>query len=200
MPQRPLFDPSDHVPVPGPHDVSLRPIAATDLPSIRRWLDEPEVRTFWGEPEDTDEELCAEYLDPDTYPCWRFVIELDGHGVGIIQYHHRYPDPDSFWDAGIDIFIGEPSARGRGAGIEAVRVLLRHLFEVKHLHRVTIDPEVDNARAIHVYQRAGFTLGGVMRHNDRIDDRWVDTQYLTILEDEWPAARARWVEERGPLD
>jgi len=25
----------------------------------------------------------------------------------------------------------------------------------------------------------------------------VDTQYLSILEDEWPAARAAWVAERG---
>ena len=36
--------------------------------------------------------------------------------------------------------------------------------------------------------------------HDVIDGRYVDTQYLTILEDEWPAARARWEAERGPLD
>lgn len=76
-------------------------------------------------------------------------------------------------------------------------MLLRYLFEVKRLHRVTIDPEVDNARAIHTYQKAGFRLEGVLRHNDRIHDRYVDTQYLSILEDEWPEARARWLAERG---
>ena len=32
-----------------------------------------------------------------------------------------------------------------------------------------------------------------------IDGEYRDTQYLTILEDEWPAARAAWEQERGPL-
>ena len=200
MPQYDLIDPGDHVAIPGPHDVSLRPIVEADLSDVRRWLEDAEVREYWGEPEETDEELRAHFVEPDYDPCWRFVIELTGRGVGIIQYHHRYPDPDYFWDAGIDIFIGAPEARGHGAGIEAVRVLLRYLFEQKHLHRVTIDPEVANVRGIHVYERAGFRLDGVLRHNDLIDGRYVDTHYLTILEDEWPAARARWVEERGPLD
>ena len=194
-----LTDPTDHVAIPGPHDVSLRPLAEADLPDLLRWLHEPEVRQFWGTPEENLDDLREEYIEPDVYPAWSFVIHLDGRGVGLIQYSHRYPDPDYFWDAGIDILIGEPDARGRGAGIEAIRVLLRHLFEEKRLHRVTIDPEAGNPRAVHVYERAGFRLDGVLRHNDRVRDEYVDTQYLTILEDEWPTARARWVEERGAL-
>ncbi|MEI6136582.1 MAG: GNAT family protein [Chloroflexota bacterium] len=199
MPQYPLIDPGDHVAIPGPHDVSLRPIVEADLLDLMRWLHEPEVREFWGDPEETIEELREEYLEPNVYPCWSFVIELAGRGVGLIQYSHRYPDPDYAWDAGIDILIGEPDARGHGAGIEAIRVLLRYLFEEKRLHRVTIDPEVGNVRGVHVYERAGFRLDGISRHNDRIRGEYVDTQYLTILEDEWPTARARWIEERGPL-
>ncbi|MEI7925782.1 MAG: GNAT family N-acetyltransferase [Chloroflexota bacterium] len=194
-----LIDPTDHEPVPGPHDVSLRPLSEADLPALMRWLNEPEVRQFWGTPEGTIEELREEYIEPDVYPAWGFVIELAGRGIGLIQYSHRYPDPDYYWDAGIDILIGEPDARGHGAGIEAIRVLLRYLFEVKRLHRVTIDPEVTNPRAVHVYERAGFRLGGILRHNDLVDGEYRDTQYLTILEDEWPAARARWEAERGPL-
>jgi aminoglycoside 6'-N-acetyltransferase len=197
MPHRDPVDPTAHAPIAGPHDVSLRPLAEADLPALLGWLHEPEVREFWGDPEETIEELRAAYLEPDMSPCWRFVIELDGRGIGLIQYCHPDADPDAAWDAGIDILIGEPAARGRGAGIEAIRVLLRHLFEVKGVHRVTIDPEVGNARGIHVYQRAGFRLDGVLRHNDRVAGRYVDTQYLTLLEDEWPDARARWEQERG---
>ena len=170
-----------------------------DLTDVAHWLSEPEVRQFWGDPEENLEEMRAGLTEPDYAPSWQFVIGLDGRGVGVIQYSHREPDPDSHWDASIDIFIGDAAARGRGVGIEAVRVLLRHLFEEKRVHRVTIDPELDNVRAIHVYERAGFRLDGILRHNDRIEGRWVDAQYLTILEDEWPAARARWIDERGTL-
>ncbi len=61
------------------------------------------------------------------------------------------------------------------------------------MHRVTIDPEVDNARAIRSYEKAGFRLEGVLRHNDQLDGRWVDTHFMAILEDEWPAARDAWL-------
>lgn len=100
------------------------------------------------------------------------------------------------WTAGIDIFIGEPDARDRGVGTEAVRTLLQYLFEVKRLHRVTIDPEVGNRRAIRSYEKAGFRFDGVLRHNDRFEDgRYADTHFMSIIEDEWPAARARWEAE-----
>lgn len=199
MPQRPLVDPTQHDPIPGPHEVSLRPIREADIPALWRWLHEPEVVEFWGDPDETVEEVRAENLEPDVYPCWRFIIEREGAPVGLVQYWHDDPDPEWWWSAGIDILIGEPGARGRGAGIEAIRVLLRHLFEVKHLHRVTIDPQVRNERAIHVYERAGFRRDGILRHDDIIRGQYVDAQYLTILEDEWPAARERWERERGPL-
>lgn len=76
-------------------------------------------------------------------------------------------------------------------------MLLRYLFEVKRLHRVTIHPEVANRRAIRSYEKAGFRLDGVLRHNDRFEDgRYADTHFMSILEDEWPEARARWAAER----
>ena len=186
-----------HPPIRGPHEVSFRQVEERDLPDLVRWLADPEVRAFFGDPADTIEAARKEYLDPDTCPVWRFVIEWRGRGVGEIQYYHH--EADETWSAGIDIFIGDPDARGHGVGIEAVRVMLRFLFEEKHVHRALIDPETGNARAIHVYQRAGFKLDSVLRHNALEGARYVDTQYLSLLEDEWPAARAQWIEERGPI-
>jgi RimJ/RimL family protein N-acetyltransferase len=188
--------PGDHVPIEGPGDVRLRPVSEADVPDLLRWLADPEVVEFYGDPPASIEVCRQEYLEPDQNPCWRFVIEWRGQGVGEIQYSHPYAGQEYEWDAGVDIFIGEPEARGRGVGIEAVRVMLRYLFEEKRVHRVSIDPEVGNARAIHVYERAGFILDGVRRHNYFDHGEYVDTQYLAILEDEWPAARAAWEAER----
>jgi aminoglycoside 6'-N-acetyltransferase len=125
------------------------------------------------------------------------VIEEDGRGVGEIQYHHAYPGSDYAWSAGIDIFIGDPDARDRGVGTEAIRTMLRFLFEEKRVHRATIDPEVANARAIRAYEKAGFRLDGVLRHHAFEHGEYVDTHFMSILEDEWPAARERWDAERA---
>lgn len=195
----------------GPFDVSLRPLVEADLPNVMRWLAEPEVVRFYGDPPTDLDEARRDYVEPDAgAPMHRYVIEWTPslgehkeHGaprdVGEIQWYHPYHDEATHWDSGVDIFIGEPDARGHGVGIEAVRVMLRYLFEVKRVHRVLIDPEVGNERAIHVYQRAGFHLDGVVRHAAFEHGEYVDTQYLTALEDEWPAIRARWAAERGPI-
>ncbi len=194
----PVPHPGDHEPIAGPHDVSLRPIVEGDIEQFMRWLQEPDVAHWWDEADSSLEEIRSEYFEPDpAYPCWRFIIVWQGRDVGLIQYYHDYPDADALFSAGVDILIGEADARDRGVGREAIRVLLQYLFEVKRLHRVTIDPEVGNARAIRSYEAAGFTRDGVSRDNDFIRGAYVDTLYLSILEGEWPAAKARWLAERG---
>jgi RimJ/RimL family protein N-acetyltransferase len=187
--------PGDHAPIAGPR-IHLRPIAEADLPDIVRWLTDPDVVRYYGDPPASLDQARAHYLEADVNPCWRFVIELDGRGVGEIQYHHAYPGDDYTWSAGIDIFIGEADARDRGVGTEAIRTMLAYLFEQKHVHRVTIDPEVANARGIRCYEKAGFRLDGVLRHNFFHHGEYVDTHFMSILEDEWPAAKARWEAER----
>ncbi|MEX2228162.1 MAG: GNAT family protein [Dehalococcoidia bacterium] len=187
--------PGDHAPIAGPR-MHLRPIAEVDLPDIVRWLTDPDVVRYYGDPPASLERARTDYLEPDVNPTWRFVIELEGRGVGEIQYYHAYAGADYTWSAGIDIFIGEPDARDRGVGTEAIRTMLAFLFEQKHVHRVTIDPEVANARGIRCYEKAGFRLDGVLRHNFFHHGEYVDTHFMSILEDEWPAAKARWEAER----
>ena len=76
-----------------------------------------------------------------------------------------------------------------------MRTLLEHLFEVKGVNRVTIGPEPANRRAIRSYEKTGFQLDGVIRRSYKVDDRWVDAVHMTMLDDEWPAAKARWEAE-----
>lgn len=174
----------------------LRHIEARDLPQIMAWLEEPEVLHWWDDAQPDLDAARAEFVAPDSDgPRHGYIIEdlaAKGRGLGYIQWWQRSYDEEDAWWAGVDIFIGEPDARDRGVGTEAVRMLLAYLFEERRLHRVTIDPEVANARAIRSYQKAGFRLDGVLRHNEFIRGEYVDTQMLSILEDEWPAAKAAW--------
>lgn len=186
--------PGDHERIVGPLGLLLRPINASDIPNVFRWRHDPEVIQWWGDPPESEAESAEEELETDVNPCWRFIICEDGRDVGYIQYWHQYADTDYDWSAGIDIYIGEPDARDRGLGPEAVRTMLDYLFEVKHLHRVTIDPDVRNARAIRAYEKSGFRIDGILCHNERRDDgTYADTQYLSLLEEEWPEVKARWL-------
>src|SRR5690606_28153352 len=114
--------PVDHDPIEGSR-VRFRPIEERDLPDLLRWLADPGVREFYGDPDETIEQVREHYMAPDVNPAWRFVIEEQTDGgpraVGEIQYYHQYPGEDYAWSAGIDIFIGEPDARDRGLGTES---------------------------------------------------------------------------------
>jgi aminoglycoside 6'-N-acetyltransferase len=188
-----------YAPIVGPR-LRLRPVEERDLPDLVRWNDEPEVLHWWDEHLDSLDAARAEFMTPDPVsPGQGYIIEViaDGHrAVGYIQWWRRSYDEEDSWSAGVDIFLGDASDRDRGVGTEAMRTLLAWLFEDQKLHRVTIDPEVGNARAIRSYQKAGFRLDGVLRHNDFLRGEYVDTQMLSLLEDEWPAVKAEW--QRAP--
>lgn len=187
-----LPDPTDHEPIQGPR-LLLRPLTPDDLPTLMRWLADPGVQEFYGRPPESLAEAHDFYLVAEDAPCWRFAIEERGRPVGEIQYYHPYVSER--WSAGIDIFIGSAGDRDRGLGTEAVRTLLQYLFEVKGVNRVTIGPEPANRRAIRSYEKTGFQPDGVIRRSYKVDDRWVDAAHMTILDDEWPAAKARWEAE-----
>ena len=91
-------------------------------------------------------------------------------------------DP-GYKSAGLDITIAD-AWQGRGLGPDALRTLARYLISERGHHRLTIDPAVGNARAIHVYEELGFKPVGVMRRYERTDDGWRDGLLMDLLAEE----------------
>ena len=158
----------------------LRPGRPGDAPALRAVFDAPEVAYWWPSP--TADEL-GEMLsnaDPEV-DVW--MVELDGRVVGLIQ---AYAEADPMYrHAGIDIVL-DPGVHGRGIGPEAVRVLARHLFEDRGHHRIVIDPNAANERAIRAYEKVGFRRVGVLREYEHHADRgWTDGMLMDLLRREF---------------
>lgn len=102
--------------------------------------------------------------------------------LGPILWNHRR--------AVTGILIGEPSARGRGVGGEAIRLCLDIAFNILKLHRVELGLTEDNVAAARCYEEAGFVQEGRLRDATRRTDGFVDDLYYSILADEYAARYA----------
>jgi hypothetical protein len=87
--------PGDHERIIGPRGLLLRPINASDIPNVFRWLHDPEVAQWWGDPPESEAACAEDELETDVNPCWRFILCEDGRDVGYIQYWHMYADTDT---------------------------------------------------------------------------------------------------------
>jgi RimJ/RimL family protein N-acetyltransferase len=74
------------------------------------------------------------------------------------------------------IFIGEPSARGRGVGTAAAKLMLAYCFGEEGLHRVFLRVFPENLQAIGSYEKAGFEKEALLK-----DDVCIDGVYRDIV-------------------
>jgi aminoglycoside 6'-N-acetyltransferase len=140
-----------------PHAYRFRPMTATDLPLVRRWLALPHVMQWWGEP---DEQFDLVSGDLDHPAMDQFIVTAAEEPLGYLQCYRLTawntgfgPQPEG--TRGIDLFIATPEMIGRGHGGALIRAFADRLLAEK-TPRVVTDPDPGNARAIRAYEKAGF--------------------------------------------
>ena len=160
----------------------LAPVAAGDVPELRRILATPGVRLRWR---DEDTSLQWPFDDPSAT---RFTVLMGGAVRGMVQYGEE--DEPDYRHASIDIFL-DPMVHGRGVGREAVATLARHLVHDRGHHRLVIDPAADNESAIRCYAAVGFRPVGIMRRYERDADGagWHDGLLMDLLAEELDRGR-----------
>ena len=161
--------------------MTLRPFRDDDLPVMEEAIADPEVVWFTTGASSASPELTHDFLRRWYGSRNQQVNRLDlaivdnntGRGcVGEVVLNE--------WDQNDNgcnyrVLIG-PRGRGRGLGTEATQLVLGYAFTTLGLHRVSLEVFAFNARALRVYQKAGFRLHG---------ERRADIVSMTILAGEW---------------
>jgi RimJ/RimL family protein N-acetyltransferase len=79
------------------------------------------------------------------------------------------------------------------ANTESKLLFLRHCFETLGCMRVALKTDGRNVRSQQAIARLGAVREGVLRRHMAIKGYQRDTVYYSILEDEWPAVKARLI-------
>jgi RimJ/RimL family protein N-acetyltransferase len=78
-----------------------------------------------------------------------------------------------------------PSSRGRGLGVDAVRVLCRYGFDIRGLHRLQLETLADNHAMIAAAGKLGFTREGATRGSSWVNGGFADDVIFGLLAEEF---------------
>jgi RimJ/RimL family protein N-acetyltransferase len=173
--------------------VRLRPLRDDDLPRLEEWWNQPEtmvlqqdrvvprpvgavaemIRSWSGNHGDAGVGFCIDSIRDET---------LVGHlSLWGITARTRI--------ATLGIIIGAPYA-SQGYGSDAVRLAVRYAFDELAVHKVELRAWSFNARALHVYAKAGFVEEGRRRAAVWHRGGFSDEVLMGMLREDYDAARS----------
>jgi aminoglycoside 6'-N-acetyltransferase len=148
--------------------VSIRfaPLTAGDLPQMFEWLRRPHVARWWPGEAETYEQVVAHYLPAieGRDPSDNYLIVVDDRPIGMIQTYlvADYPEWEEILHvgpgvAGVDLFMGEEDAIGRGLGPQVLRAFIAEVvFARDATHAVVAGIEPENPRSLRAFEKVGF--------------------------------------------
>jgi aminoglycoside 6'-N-acetyltransferase len=142
---------------------AFREMTADDLPMIKRWLSEPHVREWWGDPA---EQFALVSGDLDEPAMDQYIVSVDGRDFGYLQCYDLTAWNSGFGEQpkgtrGMDLFIGEADLIEHGHGSAMIRAFVEERLK-RGARRMVTDPDPENLRALGAYENAGFTRVGMV--------------------------------------
>ena len=146
-------------------NMTIRNAVPADAPQLEAWWNNGELMAHAGFPLGTGEKAAdiAKAIAQGTDVSRRLIMELDGKPIGEMNY-----GPNDGGSAWLGVKICEIPQQDRGYGKALLSMLIRWLFTAGGYKKVTVDPDRENLRSRHVYQRLGFRQVRVR------EDAWTD--------------------------
>lgn len=168
----------------------LRPLEEADAAGCYEWISDPDVRRTLGmRARPNTEAQAREYIrsiDFRSEQGFAIVTREGGVYVGNTSLHEiDYVDRRAM----LGIVIGRKDFWDKGIGTEAVALLCRHAFETLNLHKVCLNCDATNERALKVYARLGFKVEGRRREQHFYEGRYLDDVIMGMLRGELEAPR-----------
>ena len=81
----------------------------------------------------------------------------------------------------VGIFIGDVAYHSKGYGTDAMKVLVRFIFEQMNINKVKLEVYSFNKRAISCYEKVGFQVEGVLKEEIFRNGKYHDIIEMSIF-------------------
>lgn len=146
-------------------EVRLRPATPEDRFTIRRWLADPKVQSWWGNVASAEAEITLAMSSPSAL-CR--IIECDGLAVGYAQAaevglwgQDRPQLAPGTWE--IAYFMGPQDPGNAGLGPAALTLLVEEVFATTLALACCGVAPIRNEAAVRAYEKAGFRWQQIWR-------------------------------------
>ncbi|HEX2593002.1 MAG TPA: GNAT family N-acetyltransferase [Rhizomicrobium sp.] len=162
-------------------DITIRAVEPGDLPDLTEAWSQP--RFIWGTLQMPYTSLDAQQKRFATLPAnvTNLAAIIDGKVIGSASLH---PAEHARRRHSASVGMGVHDAyAGRGAGTALMAALLEQADRWLNITRVELTVWADNARAIGLYERAGFEREGLLRRYAFRDGEFVDALTMARLKE-----------------
>ncbi|MCX4744476.1 GNAT family N-acetyltransferase [Kitasatospora sp. NBC_01287] len=166
----------------------LRRFAPADAPALAAYRSEPAIARYQGwtapVPAAEADALVRDFAagDPARAGWCQYALELTASGelvgdLGVCLHENLRQAELGFTLA--------PEHQGHGYATEAVRAVLRDLFERRGLHRVSAECDARNHDSARLLERVGFQLEGRRPEHTWLKGEWTDDLLFGLLAERW---------------
>ena len=164
--------------------VKLRDYGKEDIESAKNFINDPEVKQY-VEPGIpylytlANEEKWYESISARS-DIYHFAIEdrktgkyIGGCGINEVDWKNS--------KVVVGIFIGDADYRNHGYGTDAMKVLVKFIFEQMNINKIKLGAYSFNQRAIKCYEKVGFKVEGVLKEELFRNGRYHDIIEMSIF-------------------
>ena len=166
--------------------IYLSAISRDSLEQLRQWRNKPELRRYFREYRELNEDMQNSWYDnkvmkdPNQVNFEIRVLEtkeLIGHCfLSYINWVSRHAE--------FGIYIGNMKFRNGGYGSDSLRTLIRYGFNDLNLNKIWCEV-YDNNTSIETYRHVGFKDEGTQRDHYYSDGKYWDSHILSMLKKEY---------------
>ncbi|KAF8990218.1 acyl-CoA N-acyltransferase [Cyathus striatus] len=178
----------------------LRAYKETDVDNVLDLFNNPEVTAYLNHDEFNVPRgpKFAENIMKMTESCLMFCVVEEKQGrsfAGLALINHLQSAKNREASLGIALL---PQFWGKGYGTEAMKFFIDYAFRTLGMHRVSLDVNNANWRAVELYKKLGFITEGVKRQSIWTDGTWTDLTFMGLIDTEWHAKRTHPVNPMSP--